>query len=205
MLNFDEKYIEFKSNGGVLDIEISPYSNAYSLKHAQNVLVEEFLRKWDNGQYDWDKLRRSRVALSPDQFFGCFFDFELRKPLIRGVSSSHLNHYFLYDTLESVSNIMNYRIEELSRKFGPNAGGYSYAFLEPPSTLSLGNSILDKGEFFLTFSEYLFSDFEQIQVFDWDTSHSYFDAGHEWWGSFLWTIYNPIKRWNILIAASATD
>lgn len=206
MTDFDEKYIEFKSNGGVLDIIISPCSDSNSLKDTQTELVEEFLGKTSNNiQYDWEKLRKSRAALRSDQFFGCFFDFESQKPLIRGMSLPHLNHYFLYDAQELDSNIMNHRIEELSLQFGEKSGGYSYAFLEPPYRLHLGNSILEKGEFFLTFSEHLFSDFRRIKVFDWETSHPYFDAGNEWWGSFLWTVYNPIKRWNVLIAASATD
>jgi hypothetical protein len=37
---------------------------------------------------------------------------------------------------------------------------------------------------------------------DWST---YFDAGHEWWASFLWSLARPNTNNIVVIAASSTD
>ncbi len=45
----------------------------------------------------------------------------------------------------------------------------------------------------------------RIQFWEWPTNWStYFDAGHEWWGSFCWSVVTPDRR-IVGIVASTTD
>lgn len=49
-------------------------------------------------------------------------------------------------------------------------------------------------------------DWSRLEIVSWSTDWSpYFDAGHEWWGAFLWTVYVPAREWIVVVAASATD
>ena len=47
---------------------------------------------------------------------------------------------------------------------------------------------------------------DALEVYEWTTDWSnYFDAGHEWWGTACWSIYDPhLDRFAVLFA-SATD
>lgn len=46
-----------------------------------------------------------------------------------------------------------------------------------------------------------------LRIYQWSTDWAgYFDLGHEWWGSYLWTLENPAQVGRIaVIAASTTD
>tara|TARA_R100001132_G_scaffold27455_1_gene33721 strand:- start:17013 stop:17204 length:192 start_codon:yes stop_codon:yes gene_type:complete len=47
---------------------------------------------------------------------------------------------------------------------------------------------------------------EDSIIFQWPTNWSnYFEAGDEWWGSFLWSVSNPDGNQIVVIAASTTD
>ena len=46
----------------------------------------------------------------------------------------------------------------------------------------------------------------RIKILEWSTDWSnFFDAGREWWGTFCWTIEDPLRKWTTAILASATD
>lgn len=83
--------------------------------------------------------------------------------------------------------------------------GYVYAFTNPPYGL-VGTAKEINPVFFATVDA-LFDGFRSPStIFEWSTSWSnYFDAGHEWWGSFLWTVYVQGSSMIVAIAASATD
>ena len=70
-----------------------------------------------------------------------------------------------------------------------------------------GIDLLEITDLFLTVVEDLFAGFEPGSVvYRYPTDFSnYFDAGHEWWGAGLWTVYTPSRPWLMGIAASSTD
>ncbi|MDO4478677.1 MAG: hypothetical protein Q4B73_06550 [Lachnospiraceae bacterium] len=98
----------------------------------------------------------------------------------------------------------------------PNVDGkipYWYAFVEPPC----GSEPVVKDDKIVR-DEYGQEDFEavngalfpngvrQLTVYDWTTDWSdYFDAGHEWWGTGCWSIYDPSMQRYVVIMASSTD
>lgn len=82
----------------------------------------------------------------------------------------------------------------------PSPLPYWYAFLEPP----YGTHYLKSD--FIAFHESLFPDQEGIEVYRWNDDFSnYFDAGKEWWGTGLWTVYDAKNKLFVVIGASLTD
>lgn len=77
---------------------------------------------------------------------------------------------------------------------------YWFAFLEPPH----GNSFLTKD--FIDFNALLFPNVDDCEVYRWNDDFSdYFEAGKEWWGTGLWSIYDHITGLIVIIGASLTD
>jgi hypothetical protein len=158
---------------------------------------------------DFSALATSGKQISIEEFLGPYFDYDLKKPLVRGVEHNNtLNSYFLYDQLEILQNAIaiDKRFEEHNHKYPGSSNGFTYAFLEPPYGFGRNKTIHDKGLFFLSAIEQLFSTIESIEIYTWSTDCSpYFDLGNEWWGSFFYTIYNPTKDIYIGILASTSD
>lgn len=77
---------------------------------------------------------------------------------------------------------------------------YWYAFLEPPFGTPYQTSD------FVLFNESLFPNKEGVEVYRWNDDFSdYFDAGKEWWGTGLWTVYDENTKTMVVIGASLTD
>ena len=87
----------------------------------------------------------------------------------------------------------------------PNVDGLKTAFFHPPH--SLRGSEREQSELFSEIILRLFGDgLEDAEVYSWSTDWSnYFDAGHEWWGAFFWTIHPADSDRFIVIGASTTD
>lgn len=82
----------------------------------------------------------------------------------------------------------------------PEPMPYWYAFLEPPH----GNTYINRD--FIAFNDLLFPNKTHCEVCRWNDEFSnYFDAGKEWWGTGLWSIYDCIDRTMVIIGASLTD
>jgi len=78
---------------------------------------------------------------------------------------------------------------------------YWYAFWNPPHGTGYGPKEFD------TVNAVLFPlGTESLEVYEWTTDWSdYFDAGHEWWGTACWSVYdNRLNRF-VVILASTTD
>ena len=101
---------------------------------------------------------------------------------------------------------------------GPNGGvvrgwggttwvtsGYADAFTDPPYGMQA--TFAQVGEWFAAINELLFGGLSRdLVVYDWSgTWSTYFDAGREWWGSFLWTVEPTSRHWIAVIGASSTD
>lgn len=68
----------------------------------------------------------------------------------------------------------------------------------------------DAARLFKMINHHLFGDdITVLSIYDWDgwgnNWADYFDQGQEWWGSFLWTVYNRQTRMLVGIAASTSD
>ncbi|MBR0406029.1 MAG: hypothetical protein IJI68_12655 [Eggerthellaceae bacterium] len=78
---------------------------------------------------------------------------------------------------------------------------YWYAFLEPPQWSD------HTPDDFRHVNGVLFPEgADALEVFEWTTDWSnYFDAGHEWWGTACWSIYDKCLDRFVVLLASATD
>jgi hypothetical protein len=90
----------------------------------------------------------------------------------------------------------------------PNVDGYKTAFFHPPYGLyGLKDSPTDQTDLFASINTYVLgADPERAEIFSWSTDWSnYFEAGHEWWGAFYWTINPADSQRMVVVAASSTD
>ena len=81
---------------------------------------------------------------------------------------------------------------------------YAYAFLDPP----YGNPLVTSD--WRTLNGMLFSIPGKLEIMNWANEwatewSNYFEEGDEWWGTFFWTVFDPVQNMYIVIAASATD
>ena len=84
--------------------------------------------------------------------------------------------------------------------------GFVDTFLEPPYDLDLKSELFSYGEYFDGFCKVIFSDLHQLEIYKWSIDCSnIFDSGKEWWGSYYWTVYNPIQKTYIAILATSSD
>jgi hypothetical protein len=83
---------------------------------------------------------------------------------------------------------------------------YHYAFSYPPYN-DQGFAHHEEEWLFAAINQQLFQGLEEtLSIYRWTTDWAdYFKPGHEWWGSFLWTVYHPELEWVVGIAASASD
>lgn len=87
-------------------------------------------------------------------------------------------------------------------------GQYAYAFSSPPYSLNALRSEIQR--LFKQSTELLLGRGAPIEIFDWSGGdltlvHPLFEAGMEWWGVFLFTIFNPDDRTMVVISGSTTD
>ncbi len=83
--------------------------------------------------------------------------------------------------------------------------GFVYAFSDTPYGLGLSSS--EAQGLFDAICEGLFGNFkDDLEIQKWSNDwSSYFDAGHEWWGAFWWTIHNRTRKTVVVVSASSTD
>ncbi len=145
------------------------------------------------------------------QFLGTRYDFQRDGLLVHGIKS-HLNSLFFYQDEELEENIAEpMDLDELSDD--ASDAGFAYAFSDPPYPLcsnprtnSHRVSLKEKGELFNELLSKVLEVSEASTIYRWPTDWSnYFDAGNEWWGTFLWTIANQGVGRIVVIAASSTD
>lgn len=153
-------------------------------------------------------------AINISKFFGPYFDAQQKRPVVRGdliVWNGGVGTYmgsFYYDAEEKPENVITsdevYWREVYKHDYATK--GFTEVFFEPPHSFGGKMTKYERGMFFLEFTTKLFDDYERIKVYEWGTDCSnFFDDGKEFWGSYLWTVYNPVKDIYIGIAASTTD
>lgn len=207
-----DKLKAFENFGGDIDFKffkidtstVKDEAHFQTAKHSIIALQKE--NQFFKITFDEQNLIGSGTKISLQEFLGPWFDFKLKKPILRGIK--YPNSMFYYDNEEMHKNAINIHDSELVKKHTSDlhTNGFTQAFLDPPHGFSVSNTILDTGNYFINFCDFLFSDLNKIEIFKWNTDCSnYFDVGKEWWGTHFWTVYNPIKDYYIGILASTTD
>ncbi|MEX1028308.1 MAG: hypothetical protein WD049_09960 [Candidatus Paceibacterota bacterium] len=132
------------------------------------------------------------------EFLGPRYDFDRDGLIVRG-KGDFLNEFFFFRDRETRDNIIP------SNRIDDGVGtGFAYAFSSPPYSIQLPAGEL--GELFDKFVQFIVFGSNESLIFEWPTDWSnYFDAGKEWWGTFLWSISNPGSSRIVVIAASTTD
>ena len=78
---------------------------------------------------------------------------------------------------------------------------YWYAFWETPHTSGYGPD-----EFRYVNSVLFPEGTDDLEIYEWTTDWSnYFEAGHEWWGTACWSVYDKYMNRFVVIMASVTD
>jgi hypothetical protein len=87
----------------------------------------------------------------------------------------------------------------------PDRDGYKSAFFHPP--YGLRGTRDEKVRLFERITRAVLGERPDLaEIYSWSTDWSnYFDAGHEWWGAFYWTIRPPGSGRFTVVAASSTD
>ena len=87
----------------------------------------------------------------------------------------------------------------------PTVDGYKTAFFHPP--YGLHGEKAEKAELFAAINRFVLGhDPQRAEIFSWSTDWSnYFEAGHEWWGAYYWTIRPEGAPYMVVVAASSTD
>lgn len=227
---FNEKKGDFYKKGGCVEFVIfenfqGKDSYFKHLEVAKNTLMQnctDWEKDFENSNrddencleliypnyFDLEILKPSGIKITLQEFLGPYYDLKMNKVILRG-QKTYLNTLFHYDELEKIENHINYK--ELIEKFPYSnknyiSFGFCDAFLDPPHSLDIGKNIKQRGQYFIDFITYFFSELDLIEIYKWSTDCSdYFEMGKEWWGSFFWTVYNPVKNIYIGIIASTTD
>ena len=78
---------------------------------------------------------------------------------------------------------------------------YWYAFWETPHTSGYGPDEFRK------VNSVLFPEgTDELEIYEWTTDWAnYFEAGHEWWGTACWSVYDKRMNRYIVIMADTTD
>lgn len=85
----------------------------------------------------------------------------------------------------------------------PEIDGFKTAFINPPHGRN-GEQAEQREQLYQRFVQDLIGAPEDVDVLQWNTDAcNYFDAGREWWGSFLWTLHNRTRAEIAVIAMAA--
>lgn len=184
--------------GGVLDVAVMRLLNVaaseYDL-HRQAALqfMEHQVRIGYARGTEPEKAAGERISLS--EFVGPFFDFQ-RQQLINPWQPIGHKHY-RYTVPHGWSGPADQPREFLTY-------GYADAFMNPPHPMRVDPELQ---QLFTQINACLFNGLtNDLRIYQWCTDWSdYFDAGKEWWGAFLWTVYRLGSTRIIAIGASTTD
>ena len=163
-------------------------------------------------------LKIGATKITPEHFFGPYYSFEKEAVIVAGTRPMpplgglvYKTFYeFYHNTNQVEANIVDTGklvADSEYKDWEYSTAGYAQACLHPVHGFrNIKGSIYETGKFFIDMNKFLFSDFTNIIVYSWNTDcSSFFDDGKEWWGHFLWTVYNPEKDWYVGIAVSSTD
>jgi len=198
---FEELIEDYDAAGGVMEFYFIEYDSNDNGKRTHWDVCKYVLWNYGliNSDENEDLIKGEKLKL--EVFLGPLYDFETQHPLIKGESKNHLNDYFKIGTEEILQNVINLDEWDVSNVYNKFTRGFTEAFLEPPYGMTK-----NKYDLFNLFSNEVFSNFKHLMVYKWDTSNlSYFDFGREWWGDYLWTVFDKESNRYIVITANSSD
>ncbi len=201
---------QLSSWGGVLDFGFYTTCNGLDVteddhREAINLTFAQ-LRTHLESDADSTISALAPTKISWKQFLGPRYDFQRQGLLVHG--DSQLNSLFFYQDDEREVNIVNpTAVDDDSDE------GLAYAYSDPPYPLCSNKrknwprvSMKEKGELFHELLSKVLDVSEASIIYRWPTDWcNYFDAGNDWWGTFLWTLANQGDARIVVIAASSTD
>ena len=147
------------------------------------------------------------VAVNKEDFLGDWYDLK-SKSLIKVGG-------WTLDTGEDLTN-PKLRYLEGKKILGGGSGvgepgtrlGYAYAFSNPPYGLRSKPSEIEK--LFHEILDIIAPEHDHVNILDWTDPclkelSSYFSAGSDWWGMFLFTVSIPSQKTLCVISASTTN
>ena len=145
--------------------------------------------------------------ISERKFFGDWYDFERGDLLKKGHHTTVRGGTMIDPPLRKLDKV---RFESGGASL-PDIGGsgqFAYAFSHPPYGLSGYPSEIQT--VFEQIRDYILPPEEMSIIYDWSNPQlpkvsKFFEAGSEWWGMFLFSIYVPEMRKLTIIAGSTSD
>lgn len=200
-------FIDCDEKDGDID---SPSTHQLAVKHGIQNLYRD-LEDWANVVSQSNGIDRESffrittddkplvpTRVSKKEFLGPRFDHARGGLIVQGKAKLH-NEFFFYRDEVCVDNIIPQGL--VDDGFGP---GFAYVFSDPPYGMSIDTREL--GQLFNSFLSEVLKLSDNSVIYQWPTDWSnFFDAGHEWWGAFLWSLSIPDTRRILIIAASSTD
>lgn len=204
----------YREAEGVLDFGLFESKNDASPDDHRRAVLQLFaaiIDEWNLSpavlKLTIDRRDFAAERISLREFLGWHYDRERDCLVLRGRESGYLNDYFTFPYLIDGECLRDHSMLEDQWDSNFEVGeGFAYAFSEPPYGMSSGGP-KDLNTLFHGLCFALFGGLsEDLNIYRWETDWSnYFDAGREWWGTFLWTIQRPGSSNIAVIAGSTTD
>ena len=180
--------------------------------------------------YDPDNVEGHSIAVI--EFLGPYFDIATKRLLLKSTTPPELTTEELKLPLQTQSRLRRERSNHYLKKYF-YAGdeekpetvvtpitknnkyiteGFAQAFAEPALSLKYDDATsseipaLELNTLFVSLLTELFDLFESEPIiFQWsDNWSNYFDAGKDYWGSFMWTLQNTSRDYIVGVAASGS-
>ncbi|MFC4255017.1 hypothetical protein GRI97_06240 [Altererythrobacter xixiisoli] len=198
----------YSAIGGVLDFAVFDDSDGSEAEVLE--AIEQTLRPAlpEDAPFDADALRQSGSrVIGGAEFLGEWFDPEAGQLLKRGTWTL-AGGIELEDPL--LIDLQGHSVENGSMGL-PNVGEggqFALAFTEPPYGLQA--EPLEIQDLFDSIRSFILPGYAITEIRDWTSPalaevSPYFEAGMEWWGVYLFSLYTPQSRRLTIIAGSTTD
>lgn len=202
--NLPPAFDRYKAAHGVLSFEIFEGAAGGADEHVR-AIKHAFRAVQD---FDIEVLRSlGSRRIDRAEFYGSCYEPETGRLIARGTKTTSIGLVLEDPPLKTSDDV----IFVSSAGFIPAAGSggeFAYAFSETPYGLSAS-----PGEIQAMFDEirnFILPSEGRTEIFDWSSPRlrevsSYFEAGLEWWGVFLFSIYNLDFKRLTVVAGSTTD
>lgn len=198
----------YSSIGGVLDFALFDDCDGTEAEVIAAIRQTLSALLTEDAPFDVDALRQSGSRIiGAREFLGEWFDPEAGQLLKRGnwtlASGMELEDPLLIDLQgHSVTN------GSMGLPNVGNGGQFALAFSEPPYGLQA--EPVEIQQLFDAIRGTILPGYAVTEIRDWTSSalvevSPYFEAGMEWWGVYLFSLYTPQSRRLTIIAGSTTD
>ena len=197
-------FARYKKMGGVLDF--SAFDDTAGTEAEVLLAIQQTLRK--KASFDAERLRSIGCrSITEEEFFGDWYDPKHGSLLRLGDWRTADGRTLTDPALRSLDGVQILSGGSTCVEAG-GGGEFAYAFSKPPYGLQARPSEVQA--VFNRIVNYLLPPQYRNEISDWSSPllpevSDYFDAGMEWWGVFLFSIYTPEIRRLSIVAGSTTD